>query len=540
MEHPPIRVLHVEDNEFFATVASDVLETEADMTVCRESNATDALARLDDERFDCVVSDYEMPGMDGLELLDVLRDDYSEMPFVLLTGVGSEDTASEAISAGVTDYLQKGEGKRQFVVLANRITNAVSRRRAEKSASRVADVNDLVWDVSQSLLQASSKEEIERAVCERLADSELYRFTWVGKVDDDCNVIPRVSAGIEDSYLDDVDCGESAREAKPLRQALERREAQVTRNVESDLAVAQLRETGIERDCYSKAVVPFDYEDTTYGVLNVYADELHAFGDTERRILSKFGNSVAYAMNSIQTRQELVRHEQRLQVFNRILRHNLRNDLNVVLGHADNLAETIPSARESADVIRRKASELIDVSEKAREVGKTLDGECQTRKAVELTAVVERIQEKLQDTYPDANLSADVPKEAWVYGDNTLDAVVSELVENAVEHNDSDVPNVSIAVRQRTADGDDQVELTVADDGPGIPEEERTVLLEGRETALHHGSGLGLWLANWVVGKFGGNLEFGHNQPRGSVVTIRLERADGRATDRIETGSATD
>ena len=156
-------------------------------------------------------------------------------------------------------------------------------------------------------------------------------------------------------------------------------------------------------------------------------------------------------MNSIQTRQELVRREQRLQVFNRILRHNLRNDLNVVLGHAEDLAENVPGARESADVIRRKASALIDVSEKARQVGKTLDGEGQTRKAVELTDVIGRIREELQDAYPEANLSADVPEQTWVYGDNTLDAVVSELVENAIEHNNSDAPNVSISVRRRTA-----------------------------------------------------------------------------------------
>ena len=267
MGQSPIRVLHVDDDEFYTTVASDVLETEADMTVCRESNATDGLARLDEDHVDCVVSDYEMPGMNGLELLDVLRDDYPELPFVLLTGGGSEDTASEAISAGVTDYLQKGAGKRQFVVLANRIANAVSCRRAEQSASRVADINDLVWDVSQSLLQASSREEIERAVCERLADSELYRLAWVGTVDDG-TVVPWVSAGIGDVNLDS---GESVRETKPLRRALERRETQVTRDTGTDLAFEPRCATSSERDFYSGAVVPFDYENTTYGVPSLYS-----------------------------------------------------------------------------------------------------------------------------------------------------------------------------------------------------------------------------------------------------------------------------
>ncbi len=125
-------------------------------------------------------------------------------------------------------------------------------------------------------------------------------------------------------------------------------------------------------------------------MLNVYADHPNAFDETERRVLSKFGNSIAYAINSVRTRQELLRREQRLQVFNRILRHNLRNDLNVVLGHADNLMESIPETSESAEIIKRKATELIEVSEKAREVGKTLDGRSQTRTPIDITPLIDR------------------------------------------------------------------------------------------------------------------------------------------------------
>jgi signal transduction histidine kinase len=527
MERPSIRVLHVEDNEFFAAVAADVLEAEADITVRTETDGSTALQRLESDEFDCVVSDYEMDGMDGLELLESIRDRYPEMPFILLTGGGNEETASEAISAGVTDYLQKGDGKRQFAVLANRIENAVMRRRAEKSADRQIEINQLFWDVSQSLLQATSREEMERAVCERLAGSESYHFTWIGNVDEDGNVIPTVSAGVERGYLDSIyQDGEEGNDDGPVVRAVETQEIQLTQNIATDPEFERWRDRALERGYHSKAAIPLCYEGRVYGVLNVYADYPYAFDDGERRILTKFGNSIAYAMNSVRTRQELVRREQRLQVFNRILRHNLRNDLNVVLGHAQNLAEAEPTASESVEVIKRKASDLIDISEKAREVGKILENESPDRRQVDVTSIVERTVEELQDRYPEADLSADFPDAAWVYGDNRLDAVVDELVENAIEHNDVDVPEVSVSVNALSESDDGTVEITVTDDGPGIPEEERAVLLEGRETPLHHGSGLGLWLANWVVGKFGGDLEFGHNQPRGSVVTICLKQAE--------------
>ncbi|GAA0231621.1 response regulator [Haladaptatus pallidirubidus] len=567
MERRPIRVLHVEDNQFFATVASDILQQKLDDVEVHTENAPhDALNRLKEEQFDCVVSDYEMPGMNGLELLDSVREIRPELPFILMTGGGSENTASRAISAGVTDYLQKGDGRRQFVSLANRIENAVSHRRAEKAVRRQIAINDLIWDVSQSLLEASTREDIEKSVCERLADSQSYLFAWVGKEEDGC-ITPRFSAGIEAGYLDAVfHTDTKEHESNSVSRAFETGEIQITQDIADgnfsgedfaevevsvdkeiestegtsctgkvihteeinppDSSLEHWREKALERGYHSKAVIPLRYETSLYGVLNVYTDHPHAFDETERQVLSKFGNSIAYAINSVRTRQELVRREQRLQVFNRILRHNLRNDLNVVLGHADNIKETVLETAESVEIIKRKAAELIDISEKAREVGKTLDRSGKTETAVEITSIIERACSDLQRSYPNVALSTELPDTAWVYGDKTLDTVINKVVENAIEHNDRDAPDVMLSVTTVDLEEDNWTEIIVLDDGPGIPKEEQLVLIDGRETALQHGSGLGLWLTNWVVGKFGGELTFGTNEPRGSIVTIRLRGAE--------------
>ena len=132
----PIRVLHVDDEAGVRDLTVEFLEREDDRIVVETAaSADEALTRLDEGRVDCVVSDYQMPGMDGLTLLDAVRRDYPDLPFILFTGKGSEEIASEAISAGVTDYLQKGTGTDQYTVLANRVTNAVARRRSEAAAA---------------------------------------------------------------------------------------------------------------------------------------------------------------------------------------------------------------------------------------------------------------------------------------------------------------------------------------------------------------------------------------------------------------------
>ncbi|WP_267640534.1 PAS domain S-box protein [Haloarchaeobius amylolyticus] len=126
-----IRVLHVDDDrDLGEATAAFLAKIDDDLDVVTETDPEQALARLDDG-IDCIVSDYEMPEMDGLTFLERLRERYETLPFILFTGKGSEEIAAKAVSAGANGYIRKEGGTGQFTVLANMIREAVSKVRAE-------------------------------------------------------------------------------------------------------------------------------------------------------------------------------------------------------------------------------------------------------------------------------------------------------------------------------------------------------------------------------------------------------------------------
>lgn len=145
-----IRVLHVEDEPDIADLTRRYLKKQGErigesFAVGSVTNASEGLERLSEDGFDCVVTDYEMPDMDGIEFLERVRRDHPDLPFILFTSRGSEEIASDAISAGVTDYLQKG-GPEKYEILAKRIINYVRKRRAQRQRQRQLDAIETAQD----------------------------------------------------------------------------------------------------------------------------------------------------------------------------------------------------------------------------------------------------------------------------------------------------------------------------------------------------------------------------------------------------------
>ena len=134
-------MLHVDDDSHFTELIVNRLEHKSDqITIQTATTPQEGVSILTTDPVDCILSSYEMPAQDGLEFLETIREEYPDLPFILYTSRGSEEVASEAISAGVTDYLQKDAGPGHYELLAKRITNAVDQYRAQKELARNEDL----------------------------------------------------------------------------------------------------------------------------------------------------------------------------------------------------------------------------------------------------------------------------------------------------------------------------------------------------------------------------------------------------------------
>jgi PAS domain S-box-containing protein len=233
---------------------------------------------------------------------------------------------------------------------------------------------------------------------------------------------------------------------------------------------------------------------------------------------------------------ERAEREQYLKVVNRILRHNLRNDLSIITGFADVLANDLEDEvlAERAETIESTATSLSELAEKANEMARIVgQRSTTTNHGIDLVDLVEDVRADAATAHTNAEIVSTLSGECQVRADSTLARVLRELVDNAVTYADAETPRVEFDLRP-SASSEKYVTLAVRDNGPGIPAPDRERVLGEREiTQLDHAQGIGLWLVKWLIESYGGDLGFDVDDD-GTTVLLELpkyEGGDGTASD---------
>jgi len=426
----PVRVLHVDDDPESGALTAEFLERESDrFDVVTETNVEAGLARLTrDDRIDCIVSDYDMPGSDGLAFLDAVREIDADLPFIMFTEKGSEGIASRAISAGVTDYLQKGSETDQYAILANRIRNAVegyrarqevvaSERRLRRIHERITDgfvAIDADWrythvnSVAEELLDRSAEALRGETVWEsfpELVDSpfedalrtamESQETTSVTEYYLPLDAWFEVRAypseeGLSIYFTDVTERAAYRRELERFRELVE--------NVPIGIFRTEADEGGVFVEVNSALVSMFDGADRS-DLLNVEVRDLYADETDRRRAIDVledqgkittelefrtldgetfWGRVTSYFVETetgryldgaieditetVEKRDLLEEQNERLAVLNRVLRHDIANDMQVALGMSDRLRSHVDDGgREHLDRLAASVDHAVDV-----------------------------------------------------------------------------------------------------------------------------------------------------------------------------------
>ena len=216
----------------------------------------------------------------------------------------------------------------------------------------------------------------------------------------------------------------------------------------------------------------------------------------------------------------LEENNQQLLVMDRVLRHNLRNTMNLVRGLAETIRDRAgDETAERAARIVTESDALMTTVEKERDITRLLVDRPRPE-PTDLGRVLDAVLDRVRRAHPAATISVEDRSPApTAVAIADIDRGLEELLDNALSHGDDASPTVSVVIKQT----EDDVTIRIADRNDPIPEMERAVLLgHGENDPLYHGNGLGLWLVYWIVRRSGGTVTYERLEPRGNAITITL------------------
>ena len=621
----PIRVLHVDDRPEYSDILTSYLDGHDEpFDVVTETDPVVALQTLSDAEFDCLVSDYEMPKMDGLELLAAVQRRQPELPVILLTAKGNESVASEAIAAGVTDYIPKEDLTDSPEILAKRITNAVERQTYSRQFETLVETlpgvvyrtrdtpeweTDFVGGNCESLtgypadaivagevtwgsdiIHPDDRASVRDAVDAQLETGDTFELTYrILSADGDKKWVnehgQRVAIedgeAIFEGFITDVTAlKKSERQLAQYSDTLEglQRTTQQLLEATTPTAAAEIVIDGIESafrfdtagiwlatddklepvaqtergqtligepPTYSPAEQSLSWvafvEGTTrriesmadqpdranpetpinselivplgeYALLNIGSTEPEAFSEADAERVQLWADTVTEAfarvdqLQQLKTREaELTRQRDRLDQFASVVSHDLRNPINVASGRLKLAAEECDSDQlEIIDRALSRMEELIDDALLLARQGQTV-GETESLVLCDLVA-------QCWQTVATAEAAIDCQTDAVIRADpSRLADVIENLFRNAVEHG---TDSVQITV------GATDTGFYIADDGPGIPPDEREQIFETGYSTNTDGTGFGLAIVREIVEAHGWAVTVGESEAGGARFDI--------------------
>ncbi|WP_340099988.1 PAS domain S-box protein [Salinibaculum salinum] len=219
--------------------------------------------------------------------------------------------------------------------------------------------------------------------------------------------------------------------------------------------------------------------------------------------------------------QELESQRDNLKILNQVVRHDIRNDLQVVSAYAEKCQTYVDeSGEEYLTKVLEASRDAVNITETARDITETMLQSSTDLDLVNLRYVLDREVDDVRSNYEQGVVTVEgsIP-DIKVRADDMLESVFRNLLGNAIQHNDKEIPEVTVSATVE----DDMVVIEVADNGPGVPDHRKAKIFEENEQGLDsHGTGLGLYLVETLIERYSGDIRVADNEPDGAVFITTL------------------
>ena len=325
-----IRVLLSDDDETWARTQRRILERQCDrLDIETAHSLAETRQYLASTTPDCLVCDYQLGDGTALELLPEIRDSHPELPFILVTGHGSEATASEAISNDVTEYVRKSTLGGQSTLLCRRIESAVDSFRTERALTHERRSKEALLEM---ITTSVTREELSSNICRHLVDERQYACAWIGALDDTGTTVPLASAGATEYVTQVLNQTKDRGHSEPAIVSLEQNDSVVIPSFEEGSATDTTSASGsragsgqasdgttdsdsdwnqwehfaAEHGFRSIGTVPIEHDRIRFGVLAVYATESGHIDEREIAFITEYAETIGYALQATNWRETLL------------------------------------------------------------------------------------------------------------------------------------------------------------------------------------------------------------------------------------------
>ena len=309
-----IRILHIDDDGNDRELAEYRLtRLLKKVHILGAESGEEAIRLLELETFDCILCDYQMPVMNGLEVLQQVRPRFGDIPFIFLTGQGNEDVAAEALRSGADDYFAKGEGLLHFERLANSIRHHIDahqlKHRQLKAKTRIEHLNlvlQAIRSVNRIITTATEAGPMLEKACSQLVETRGYRYSWVALFGEDTTIENWVVAtdnGNIDSHKHALETGFFERE--------------IDKACRSDEAVILKDAKCIDESCPDGScnimLKRLSHAGTTLGVICVALPTNLDVDNEETELFSELADDLALALSTFRQKEKRQKAEQALE-----------------------------------------------------------------------------------------------------------------------------------------------------------------------------------------------------------------------------------